>query len=291
VFEVDGKAFEAHISKDQLQSEHSVYTGAFGGDPQLAKLLRRQLFNKGRTSCGLKFSRVGGRASGDFNTGMGNSLIMLAIIMATMRRLARDVNWDTLVDGDNALLFLPKAAAERVRANFYNCALRISGHEMTLERLVTTVEKIRFGQSAPVQFEDGWRMLRDWRKVISHACTSHHHLREPKHALRFLRGVALCEASIADGVPILWKWTRNLLTQTKHVMPALDAVQEYQFIGADVSGKDPKLPVEPTLLTRHSFERAFSVSAEEQALLEELAERDIVVVTKDPPVTLPCCGE
>jgi len=78
VFEVDGKAFEAHVTVPQLEQEHSVYDVAYQ-DARLRKVLSRQLELAGVTANGVKFSRPGGRASGDYNTGMGNTLVMLLL--------------------------------------------------------------------------------------------------------------------------------------------------------------------------------------------------------------------
>jgi hypothetical protein len=282
VFEVDGKAFEAHILSEQLELEHSVYLAAYAGDRELAQALARQLRNVGKTPSGIRFSRRGGRASGDFNTGMGNSLIMLAVVRATMSYLGVK-KWDTLVDGDNALLFLPGATAQATRSRFGAAACSISGHEMTLERCVSEVEQIRFGQSAPVWVNGGWMMVRDWRKVVSQGTSSHAHLHEPRGAMQFCAGIARCEASLACGVPILWRWTNRLLHLTRTVRtPKSYAFGDYRMFGVDVDGvlADPTLASEPDVLTRASFGRAFGVTPDEQLAIESSLERVAVVVDR-----------
>lgn len=280
VFEVDGKAFEAHISRRQLQLEHSVYLTAYAGDEDLARALGKQLVNKGRTSGGIRFSRDGGRASGDFNTGMGNSLIMLAIVRATMSQVGCR-HWDTLVDGDNALIFLPGSVAARVRAAFPTAALHVAGHTMTLEQSVSDVESITFGQSRPIKTKGGWKLVRDYRKVISHGTSSHAHLREPRYALEYLRGVACCEASLADEVPILWSWTNHLLAQTESVKRVrLHGLADYQAMGLAVgevvaAARRAKRPDDET---RASFAKAFGMGPDEQLRLEALLLQDGIFV-------------
>jgi len=281
VFEVDGKAFEAHVSVEQLGLEHSVYLSAYGGDPELDRALKVQLANRGKTMMGAKFSRLGGRASGDFNTGMGNSLIMLAIVMATMSRIGCR-QWDTLVDGDNALLFLPGKHAERVHAAFPSQARYVSGHTMALEQCVSKIENITFGQSRPVLLERGWCLVRDYRKVISHGTSSHAHLRDPKYGLEFIRGVACCEAALADGVPILWKWSNHLLAQTESVKRRrVHGLADYQAMGLDVDRlvHDAKRAREPDAVARASFTEAFGMGPDEQIRLEDLLTRDRLVVS------------
>lgn len=280
VFEVDARAFEAHVDVWQLLQEHSVYESAYPCDGDLKKILNKQLRNFGVTRGGIRFAREGGRASGDFNTGMGNTLVMLAIVRGVMSQLGVRL-WDTLVDGDNALLFLPRSVHLRVVARFADVALQISGHEMVLERPVCVVEEVRFGQSAPVQLERGWTMVRDWKKVLSHSASSHCHLREPRYALEFLRGVAACEGFLASGVPILWAFTRALLARTERVGRfRLHGLRDYQVLGVPLDTLVATNPDEPDDLSRQSFERAFGVSPSEQRNIEAVVSA-VAVVTRD----------
>jgi len=267
VFEVDGKSFESHVDKWQLeQGEHPVYYAALGKH-DLADVLRHQLRLSGVTQGGVKFSREGGRASGDFNTGMGNSLIMLAVVVAVMKQF--HVPFDLLVDGDNALVFMRGRDASRVCRDFATLAHRFSGHEMVLERPVSVMEDIRFGQCAPVWVGGGWCMVRDYRKVVSGACSSHVHLKDPAFVGPYLRGVALCEASLSRGLPVLSAWSSQLFARTNSFR-AVDAsfYRDYQVLGVDVDQLVE--PVEEEILaeTRVSFERAFGLSAEAQRHLE-----------------------
>lgn len=280
VFEVDGRAFEAHVGKWQLLQEHSVYESAYPCDGDLKRTLNKQLRNFGVTSNGVRFSRDGGRASGDFNTGMGNTLVMLAVVMGVMSQTGVGL-WDTLVDGDNALLFLRRADHRRVYDLFPDIAVKISGHEMVLERPTSVVEKVRFGQSAPLRVKGGWQMVRDWRKVVSQSTSSHHHLREPRFALEFIRGIAACESFLAGGVPILWAYTRNLLARTEKVDTfRRHFLRDYQILGVPVDSLGPTYAEEPDEEARVSFERAFGVAREEQIAIERFL-MTVPVVTRD----------
>lgn len=284
VFEVDARAFEAHVDVWQLLQEHSVYESAYPSDGDLKKILNRQLLNFGVTQCGLGFSREGGRASGDFNTGMGNTLVMLAVVMGTMSQIGVR-QWDTLVDGDNALIFIGEQDRFRVVAEFAQIALQISGHEMVLERPTSVIEEVRFGQSAPLLRKSGWTMVRDWRKVVSHMTSSHHHLRDPGFAWEFLRGIAACESFLANGVPILWAFTRCLLTRTEHVgLFRRHFLRDYQVLGVDVEGVLPRMADEPDLVARMSFERAFGVTPDQQRNIESLLLEAVVVTNSSAPI-------
>jgi hypothetical protein len=271
VFEVDGKAFEAHQDDWQLRQEHAVYMRAYPGDVDLRRMLQKQLFNFGRTQCGLRFARSGGRASGDFNTGMGNTILMLSIVEAALRDL--DIpKFDTLVDGDNALIFIRRSDCQRVVQQFAPTVLKLSGHEMTVENPVDHLEGVCFGQSHPVHLGGGrWRMVRDWRKVLSQGTSSHIHLREPSFAREFLQGVSLCELHLGSGVPILGRWAESLRQATEIHRPVrMHPHRDYEAMGLPLSVVQDAKYSEPTPEARLSFERAFGVAPDRQRTIESL---------------------
>lgn len=267
VFEVDGKAFEAHVGPEHLKAEHEVYARAFPRDKGLLRLLREQLRLQGKLPCGAKFSRPGGRASGDFNTGMGNTLLMLAIVVGVLRTFG--VRFDVLVDGDNALVFLEREASRGVVRDFAARVLLESGHEFELERPVHTVEEVRFGRSAPVSLGGarGYTMVREYLAVISGGLSSHRYLREPRYAVEWLTGVAMCELSMARGVPVLQAWASSVLKALDYRgRVRTDPYRDYFAQGAYLAGLDEVQVVSEE--ARVSFERAFGLCPESQVALE-----------------------
>lgn len=266
VFEVDGKAFEAHVSSRQLQQEHRIYRAAYPRSPGLVRLLSRQMELKGVTAGGWKFSRPGGRASGDYNTGMGNTLIMLCAVVSALHDVA---TFDVLADGDNALIFLPGKIADGIIETFSQRVLDQCGHEMTLEKPTRCLEAIRFGQSAPIYLGHGlgWTMCRDYLKVLSGWSASHRWLSEPKGGRRWLAGVARCELSLSRGIPVLQAIAlkAHLATESEKLL-RLDAYRDYFVVGAWLASS--KAVIQPTLEGRLSFERAFGVTPDVQKQLE-----------------------
>ncbi|UZC46348.1 RNA-dependent RNA polymerase [Sclerotinia sclerotiorum umbra-like virus 3] len=267
VFEADGAAFEAHVGVSQLQGEQGVYKAAFPGDRELVALLAHQLTLKGRLECGAKFERVGARASGDFNTGMGNTIVMLTVVVAVMKSFG--VKFDVLVDGDNCLVFIESEDLAQVMAEFATRSCAWSGQELVVEKPVSVVEEIRFGQSAPVWMgaKYGWTMIRDYRKVLSGATSSHKWLREPNFARTYLQGVARCELSLALGVPVLQAWALHMMevTDTRKKLKEHAFVDNF-MLGAWLAERRESRTV--LMETRCSFERAFGLTAEEQKEIE-----------------------
>lgn len=265
-FEIDGKAFEAHVGPAFIAQEHRVYASAFPGDGRLRELLSKQLELKGTLSCGAKFSRPGCRASGDFNTGMGNSLIFLVECVAALRQLG--VRFDLLVDGDNALVFLQRGTEGAVLRDLPVLIQQSSGHEITLERPAYRVEDVRFGGGAPVYLGDrlGWTMVREYNRVLSGVFTSHVYMREPKFARKWMVGAAMCELSLARGVPILQQFCLEALKSLGKARVSENHHRDALVMGAWFATEDNAVPV--TVDARISFERAFGISPDEQLAIE-----------------------
>lgn len=265
VFEVDAKSFESHVDRWQIVQEHLCYLSAFDGDAELAGLLRVQEVLSGRTSLGHRFEREGGRASGDFNTGMGNSLVFLAVLRGCL--LGRVPRFDLLVDGDNALVFLPSGCLD---PGFAGRVLRCSGHELEVEKRTTVLERVVFGQSRPVFDGSSWRMVRDWRKVLSGAGCSHVHLKGPlPTVLRYLSGVGKCELAINAGLPVLGRFS-YLLSRLGSGSASAEMYRDYRYLGVDVDRVlgEVGVEVEVTDEARKSFEVAFGVTSGDQVRLE-----------------------
>lgn len=267
-FEADGKAFEAHVGPSSLAKEHGVYAAAFPGDGRLRFLLSKQLELRGTTSCGAKFERAGARASGDFNTGMGNSLIFLVEVVSALGTFNLS-NFDVLVDGDNVLVFLEREEAPAVLESFSDAILASSGHEVLLERPASRLEDIRFGGSAPIDLggTEGWTMVREYHRVLSGAFSSHIYLREAKFAKEWMAGVAMCELSCALGVPVLQEFFACALKALPSPRKVREhPFREYFYLGAWFASLANMKPV--TIDARVSFERAFGVGIDDQLRLE-----------------------
>lgn len=270
-FEVDGKAFEAHLGPSALMEEQRVYGTAFPGDRRLRFLLTKQLELKGSVSCGAKFSRPGCRASGDFNTGMGNTLCFLVEVVAAMRRFG--VPYDVLADGDNVLIFLRGQDIQVVYPHFANIVKKSSGHEVTLERPASRLEDVRFGGSAPIDLGgvNGWTMVREYNRVLSGVFSSHIYLREPKFAREWMYGAVSCELSLARGVPVLQSFCLSAMAKLGRPRKLRSFPYAESFaLGAWLATEDASLAV--TQAARLSFEKAFGLAPEEQVAMERYFE-------------------
>jgi len=266
-FEVDCKSFESHLSKHQLQLEHGVYNSLVR-DPRLAQLLSWQLEFDGHFSSGVKYHASGVRASGDFNTGLGNTLIMVALGLAVARDLG--LKFDLLADGDNAVFFVRGVDLPLWHARLPEVFLEM-GHEAEVGGVAYCVEEVVFGQSKPVQLSDGWRMVRDPLKVMSHACCSHVHFSEMRGGLSVLKAVGFCEATLGAGVPVLQEFAHAILRATRGARFSRAELPELRLQSVlesqDTRVQRKRLPISDA--TRVSFYKAWGVDVGEQHRLEK----------------------
>jgi hypothetical protein len=277
VFEVDGKAFEAHVTREQLLLEHSVYKAAYPRDEVLESLLSHQLELKGKTSSGIKFRREGCRASGDANTGLGNTLIMLCVCRAAVELIQRESSffaYDLLADGDNCLLFLQADVAGEVRSVFASVVSRICSHELAVEEPEVIPERVVFGQCKPVRRASDWVMVRDPWKVLSQAFTGHRFYHEPVYGLRVAKAVALAETWLNCGVPVLGPYflkAAKLLSSVVLPEHPTDVLEGWELLAVeDLKGAARVADNTPiAAVSRTSFEQAFGICPELQVLLEK----------------------
>jgi len=212
-FEVDCKSFESHVVREHLVREHGIYN-AIANDPRLQQLLSWQLEFQGRFRSGVRFQAEGCRASGDFNTGLGNTLIMCCLVLAAA---PPGVRYDFLADGDNAVLFVVESDLPLWQRELSPRCL-LMGHELEIGDVSRTVEEVVFGQSKPCLNADGvYTMVREPFKVMSHAFAGHLHYHEPRGGLRVLKAVALCEAHLNQGIPVLQEFSFAMLERLSSV--------------------------------------------------------------------------
>lgn len=267
VMECDAKAFEAHITQSHLDLEHSIYRAAYPKDKHLAWMLRQQTKLCGTLPCGAVFSRPGGRASGDVNTSVGNTMHMVVAISSSLAQYG--AKFDVLVNGDNALVFLEKSDVDRVIKDFVADSYAATGFMMVLERPVQYMEHIRFGRSAPVQVTpNSWTMVRELDNIMSNAFSSYKHLRNEKFMGRWLKAVSSCELSLSKGLPMIQARMLKVLSkhQHRHVPKDLNFLEKYKMRGATLVNESFQAEVHP--IARASFELAFGFTPAEQILFE-----------------------
>lgn len=256
-FEVDGAAFEAHVEVSQLKLEHGVYKAAFPRDGLLAELLSKQLTLSGTTKGKVRYFRKGCRASGDYNTGMGNTILMGNFSISALKRMGLTKPYTLLADGDNCLIFVHRSEAKLVHANFGAMMAKVCSHEMVVEKPTMIVEGLTFGQSQPVRTAAGIRMVRNIYKTLGSAFCGHRHYHDKVFGPRVLRSVILAELALSRGVPVVGPYFAEAERLTRFLAPVKNPDVYLEGHLLDLPPDRGDIPI--TAATRESFEWAFDL--------------------------------
>jgi len=267
-FEVDCKSFESHLTVSQLKEEAGIYSSLLKS-PRLRQLLSWQLEFEGIFRSGVRYRAKGVRASGDFNTGLGNTLIMCCLVLGVASRLK--TKFDFLADGDNAVVFVSRSDLP-LWLRELPPVFEEMGHEAAVGDVSNEVSDIVFGQSKPLLVGRRWTMIRDPYKVLSSAFCGHQHYNEMRGGVKVLKSVAYCEAVLNRGVPVLQAFAHAMLKRLRSVPFVREGYDlgnfEYQRV-ATHSDRWAQCNFEViTLETRLLFEKSWGISIEKQLALE-----------------------
>lgn len=205
---LDATAFDAHVSPAFLRWEHSIYNRIFK-DGKLAELLSWQIANRGKSFCPdgkLKYRVDGRRFSGDMNTGLGNCLIMCAMVYSYARE--RGVHIKLANNGDDCVVFMEAEELERFACGINKWFSEL-GFRLTSEPPAYNFEAIEFCQMHPVLIGDEWRMVRT-PKVAFEKDTMCTLTVSDDEYLTWLKGVSDCGLATCSGVPVMQEFYCNL---------------------------------------------------------------------------------
>lgn len=293
---IDAARFDAHVSGGTLGIEHSVYRSV-QPDPLLRLLLSWQFNTVGVTAQGIRFGLGDKRCTGDFNTGVGNSLLMALFCQVFIDDVK--IRGDYYLDGDNSLLIFERTNLSIVLERLTPVFLEF-GQEVTIDGVYEAFDDIMFCRQRMVEIAGVPKFVRYWTSVLQGFTVSHKHYREPKGGLKMLKLIVTGEAIMNKGVPIVGPIMNDLLAQLKHIkLPrfeqasgSLTLLMLESGLGAKriVQSYQPEVGV--TNQTRLAYASTFGISPEEQVRLEkahrfnldEITPERLVVV--DTPLAL-----
>lgn len=269
---VDASRFDAHVRVEHLKEEQAFYKALFPRDRLLAWLLAKQLHNRGIGAFGSRYSRAGGRMSGDVNTALGNTLIQLMVL----KTLCGDVECDIIAEGDDAIIFGDVDSLTRLagcitqRAETVGFSLKVSTARWP--------EELEYCSSRPIEVQSGdWVSVRGWPKPL----LSDHLTARPVASERAknekARTMAVCFAHQYTGIPVYSALAKYQLSWAKpgKLDPWYDRHFWLQTLGASWSVRRPviaagmeSVPASPSRIARDSFALAFDVSPSEQIGME-----------------------
>lgn len=239
----DHSKFDSTINTDHLKTEHAVYDKCFRNG-QLRKLLHHQINNKGYTRSGIRYSIVGTRMSGDYNTGLGNSLINRIVLESWLVGIKHEI----MLDGDDSVIIVEAFDLPRLKMDHFTKMGFITKMDFTEE--ITEVEYCR----SRLVLGTHITMCRNPWRALSHMAvtTKQYH---PAVYRDWFSGVAECEASSNFGMPI---YTSLMKVVGPRVVKDEEYHRKMQFEEVGVSDT----------VNRAGFENTFGISTSLQIAIE-----------------------
>lgn len=285
---LDAVRFDQHISKAALEFEHNIYN-RYWKCPKLRKLLLAQLNNRcfGTVLDGkLKYKTVGGRMSGDMNTGMGNCLIMCAMIHAYMKSLGVR-KYSLINNGDDCVVIFEKRFLTRFSASLGRWFLAM-GFNIKAEEPVYVLEQIEFCQTKPVWTPEGYIMVRNPKTAIAKDCISVKPLDNHKTYERWVSSVGQCGMSLTGGIPIFQNFYLSLTKagRGRKIIENETTMEGGLYIMSKGMKREKQVVHSRT---RFSFYLAFGILPDLQECIEEYYDQVTPYFNKTEASRLPDC--
>lgn len=257
---LDASRFDQHCSRDILSWEHTIYHKFYPNCPELKWLLSLQLKNKGWVNCEdgtIKYHTDGCRMSGDMNTGLGNCLIMCALVWTYFGKFK---DYELLNNGDDCVVILEKSELARLD-NIPKWFLSM-GYTMKVEPPVYDIYEIEFCQTHPVFDGVKWRMMRDPRVALSKDLISIKNLSGNKAWETQCQAISDCGKALAGDCPIFCEFYRCL--NFGRIVERSDPSSGLEWLSRGLTNQFS----EPNDHLRFSFWRAFKITPDQQVAIE-----------------------
>lgn len=261
---LDASRFDQHCRVPILRWEHGVYLSAFRGEhhQELSKLLSYQLRNGGRsfTADGNVAWEVDGcRMSGDMNTGLGNCLIMCALVWTYARSVG--VKCSLLNNGDDCVVILERTDLTRFTTELQTWFAEM-GYEMKVEDPVDEIEKIVFCQTQPVWTPQGYTMVRQYGVSFAKDLTSLKDITTQGGFDKYRNLVSQCGLAAYRNIPVHSAFYESLGRGTNEI-PNESIDGGLRWLASRMDS-----PVGVADGTRFSYWRAFGVDPSQQLAIE-----------------------
>lgn len=253
---LDHSKFDSTISKLHISSTHSYYRTFYPKSQLLNSILSAQLYNKGFSGSGIRYSVRGTRMSGDYDTGLGNTYVNAGGIETVMAD-SGITKYDYLLDGDDSVIIIEASDLWK-----YNHGLWMTLGFDTKKVVVTELEDVEFCQCKLVNVNGVYRFIRNPRRVISHSMVCLKRYRGPRFN-NWRSAVGMCELALNQGVPVLQDFAHSLAS-----VPATPKFEDDMI--RRMGDLTPTKTVSPiTKTTRLSFFKAFGITPWMQVRMEQ----------------------
>lgn len=272
---LDCSRFDLHVSTEALGFTDYLYERCFPQKylPALRYILARRHTTVGVASCkesAWRYSKVGGRCSGDVDTSLGNVCIMLAISVEIADRMRCHI--ELVNDGDDQIFILEKcdldALLDVIEPTFWEAGFRVK-----VEEPVDIFERIDFCQTRPVRNTNGgYTMCRYPQLAMTKDLCSFLPIDRVTVARNMCQAIGDCGWAAYGDMPVLSVFYEKLRkvggnAESHWRQTGVDLGFFYHVKGLEQFSTAAPAGISPAV--RASFWKAFGMPPAEQIALEE----------------------
>jgi len=265
---LDASRFDQHVGFDALQYEHGFYTGIYNNDSELNRLLSWQLSNVGRGYCNdgkLKYTVRGCRMSGDMNTGLGNCIIMCALVHNMCRQIGIK-KFSLCNNGDDCVIIMDQSDLDTLTREVSQY-FKNFGFVIKVEEPVYEFEKIEFCQTSPIWNGEEYVMVRKPKRSLSKDSISIVPMDTLIGCLKQMTALGECGLAINSGIPIMQSFYSCLLRSGRGKRGKVDNRNMGYYMPLLLSGLSARArPISE--VSRWSFYVGFGIEPDMQRAIE-----------------------
>nr|QZZ63355.1 hypothetical protein [Leuven wasp-associated virus 4] len=247
---LDHSKFDSCCNANYLRFTHKIYR-LFNRSKFLKYALNFKINNVGYTKGGIRYKVKGTRMSGDYDTGLGNSLINDYLLFTAFSH----VKHRRYLDGDDSIIIIEKCDLGKIDFGIFSKM----GFDSKID-IVTDPSRIEFCQSrlclspTPTFTRNPWRAL-------SHLCVSTK-VYPPKFWPALMESRLMCELAVSKGVPILEPIAKKLI---RHITPYFEEGDKWMI---KFGARQKEVTI--TDAERIAYAQCWDLNPEEQKLIESL---------------------
>lgn len=253
----DHSKFDASLSVELIEEVEIAFYKRFSSDPIFLEALSKQLNNRCMTKHGIRYTCIGRKMSGEYNTSCGDSIVNLAIMLHAFS--GRRVH--PIINGDDSIIVVDWDPSMSV-PDFTKYGMK------TESEMVMDLESVEFCQSRPVEIREGeWRMVRNPVRALSRGVTSvkrYHGIAWAK----LVNAIGASEMACNDGVPVMQEFARYMLRSGGKLTKAILEGEISRRARLERTLSPTPKAIQPC--ARLSFAKAFGIEPVVQVQLEQM---------------------
>lgn len=253
-FEIDHSKFDSTVRVEHLRALHKYYRKFHPRSTMLARLLRAQLRNTGKTKGGIKYTVEGTRMSGDYDTGLGNSILNYVVLAGWLRECGI-TRYDIMLDGDDSIVIVEAMMEAKAQPLVFaqlgfetKFAIKYSEHDVDFCQCRFMSEPVPNFVRNPLRMMSGINIsLRSY---------------SIKYYARLTKGIGLCEQALNPGIPIVQALARHYTKITER--PVFNQQQKLRMQGTKWKMK----PTNVTSEARYQYYQCWGIDPAMQEAIE-----------------------